>query len=142
MGKNKKVKNVISDTEKTNNEFKGISKAIDILSTQNTDLASTLDANMTDIKNSRLYRLINGVYDSVADFNTDNMDLGLTLYYQYVTILIVAVSSTKYFALLIREGTFVAAILSNLTTFAIIQIPHFLYFFKYFFTSVFQESFV
>ncbi|MDD7270855.1 MAG: helix-turn-helix domain-containing protein [Spirochaetales bacterium] len=90
-----KVKNVISDTEKTNNEFKGISKAIDILSTQNTDLASTLDANMTDIKNSRLYRLINGVYDSVADFNTDNMDLGLTLYYQYVTILIVAVSSTN-----------------------------------------------
>lgn len=88
-----KVKTVISDSEKTNNEFKGISKAIDILSTQNTDLVSTLDANMTDIKNSRLYRLINGVYDSVADFNTDNMDLSLPLNYQYVTILIALVSS-------------------------------------------------
>lgn len=89
-----KIKTVIPEDE-NKNEFKGISKALDILATKNTDLESTLNSNMVDIRNSRLYRLINGAYQSRADFNTDNEELGIPLIYDYVSVLIVHVKSDE-----------------------------------------------
>ncbi|MGN0907296.1 MAG: helix-turn-helix domain-containing protein, partial [Bullifex sp.] len=90
-----KVRTVLPEDEGTKNEFSGISKALDILSTKNNTLESALATNMTDIKNSRIYRLLNGAYQSTSDFNTDNIDLGLPLKYGSVTVLIALVKAQK-----------------------------------------------
>lgn len=73
----KKAQDILD--QKDHNEITEISNAIDFLSDQKNSLKSRLDENMTDIKNSRLIRLISGHYQSAEDFNMDNADLGLFL---------------------------------------------------------------
>lgn len=71
----------------TNNEFKEISNAMDLLSDKNENLESTLAINMLAIKNARLHLLLNGAYQSIDDFNLDNNDFGLYLKFPQITVI-------------------------------------------------------
>lgn len=77
--------------QRSHNEMKDISNAMDYLSTTNSKLERKLERSMEAVRSQRLDRLISGEYATLDEFNMDTSELGLSMPYPFFTVAILLV---------------------------------------------------